>query len=653
MKPVYFELQKVENKRADGTKYTTAKPIYVKYSSVVLTDDLVKQFPKLKQLRDKMEQAKVGELTFRSAVKTGAPTKEAITLDDFLNSEETPDIAILELSNRHYRFQHNAASDPEKAVAIFSQLMYFLNLQEANPENYEAARIAYQMVAELIAQGREQFLEKISTDAKIRNLLLQKFNGPGAERALDLLQSGLSLSQPLLEKKAAVALASELASDTIKIKFSGGKLVLQSSEGALLNDTISEEVKELSYGTTVINGQEVMYAEVILPREMLTEEQIAQIGKEPLFIYGDGIGFRIPSTELHSAIPLKVVGIYASKGANIIIAPKELVPIHGSDFDVDALFIIKREIFSVRDSSFTPAAALLTSLDSYAELQKDIEEAIADISDPEDQAILNKFYEATTKKIKLILDPNSLDESATDPLFQKNTQAEYEQFIATPNYSRKHKAKVIRIEQPDFNASVARREFGNRKGLLFEKGQWIKLDSEILSIVESLNSEIRRLQQSHSELIEKNKSLQKLIKNAEKLRSQVSNSLEELSFGDENAPVGYNKSETGIYIFNEKLLPELDTHLTDLSNLLAGLPTEFAHIFAPKIKKEIAKLRSIRSKYLKNYVTETMLRTISAKQNMYRMITPISFNPITEAIDNIRQHVPERDLDLSDISHKQ
>lgn len=68
-------------------------------------------------------------------------------------------------------------------------------------------------------------------------------------------------------------------------------------------------------------------------------------------------GYRIPSTELHSAVPLKIVGTYDSIDTNIIITPFELVYLHGSDFDVDSLFIVRRE-------TFTSAEAKALEIDS-------------------------------------------------------------------------------------------------------------------------------------------------------------------------------------------------------------------------------------------------------------------------------------------------
>jgi len=57
--------------------------------------------------------------------------------------------------------------------------------------------------------------------------------------------------------------------------------------------------------------------------------------------YNELVGYRIPSTELHSAVPLKVIGYYPSaENDNIIIVPKEIVLLHGSDFDIDTLYTL-------------------------------------------------------------------------------------------------------------------------------------------------------------------------------------------------------------------------------------------------------------------------------------------------------------------------
>lgn len=424
MKPVYFDIQPDIQ---DG--YSTAKPTYIKYSTVTLEDGLVERFPLLAELRRKMDLLGVDELTFSSSVKVGSnlvtdtdnkpasisfDTLINMSDEEALNIKQYPVSPILTLRNHNYRLQLNAASDPNKLIPIFSQLMYFLNINEKNPENTEAAETAYAMVAELIQLGREEFLEKVNSPTKLRSFLRKKFDGPGAQRALDLLQSGLSLNHPLLEKKAVIALASGMESSTVKIKFPGGKLVLQTAEGArmLLGENAEETerlAEELEYKRGNINGVDVFYAEVIMPQSMLTPEQLEAIktGKD-LFVYGDGMGFRIPSTELHSALPLKVVGVYSTKeDTNVIIAPKDVVAIHGSDFDVDALMVITRELFTSKNNSFTSAEAIGQLFIDYKDLQEAIVAASNELTDPADIATLKEIFDKQSRRTRLLLEAES------------------------------------------------------------------------------------------------------------------------------------------------------------------------------------------------------------------------------------------------------
>ena len=61
------------------------------------------------------------------------------------------------------------------------------------------------------------------------------------------------------------------------------------------------------------------------------------------FLTRFAFGVRIPTTGIHSAVPFKIVGFTDSK-SNILVAPMELVALHGSDFDVDSLFAIHVEV---------------------------------------------------------------------------------------------------------------------------------------------------------------------------------------------------------------------------------------------------------------------------------------------------------------------
>lgn len=124
--------------------------------------------------------------------------------------------------------------------------------------------------------------------------------------------------------------------------------------------------------------------------------------------------------------------------------------------------------------------------------------------------------------------------------------------------------------------------------------------------------------------------------------------------GEQDSPIGYTKNADGIYTFNPNYLTVLDSHISNLNNLKAQLSSDFNFLFSKKISSELKKLAGLRESYLKNVITETMLKTISDPANLIRMTTPISFNPIIEAYSTIPEELrPGRNNDLSNISHKQ
>lgn len=313
-------------------------PFYAKYSSIELSDDLVDAFPGLKILRERMEAEGIDELLMASAIKVGAP-KDNINIASFMGGAMLPNLSKVELSNEHFRLQLNPVTTPDSNVAIYSQLMYFLNVLHKNTG--QAAQV-YEAVSALIERGIDKLDKKFAKG--IRAGLKQALETPSSERASYLYNSGISHNNPVIEQKAVAAIASGFEKLTTKIKFPGGKLVLQSAYGITKYNKSSLSADDIRKGQRLkyIKENDRFFAEVILPRELLTAEQIRAVDKgESVYIYGDMFGFRIPSTELHSAIPMKIVGTYDSKGTNVIIAPKEIVALHGSDYDVDSLFIVR------------------------------------------------------------------------------------------------------------------------------------------------------------------------------------------------------------------------------------------------------------------------------------------------------------------------
>lgn len=333
LKPVYFSIEK-------------GVPTAIKYSVKVLTDDLVKQYPHLEGYRSQMRKSGADQLVFKSAVKVGLPSKIA-SLDENgqLLNETVGNETFLDIDNQFLRFQLNPAKDTDTTVANASQITSFIN---SNGMNEAEMQELYNLNSYIIENG----LRNITRDMKLtrkggltkrsitslRDMMKRAAeNLPGSRDLFNLLsfknpetKEGISLSLPLIADKAVSTISSMISKSTVGFRFGGSKLVLQSEVGTYKG-------RPLQYKDA--DG----YTEVVLPESYRPYFQVGDV-----FTGGnkDGlVGFRIPSTNYHSALALKVVDFYPAppnSEANVIIAPSLIVYYHGSDYDVDTLFVIKK-----------------------------------------------------------------------------------------------------------------------------------------------------------------------------------------------------------------------------------------------------------------------------------------------------------------------
>lgn len=341
LKPVFFSVETVNGHPV---------PRYIKYSSTVLSDDLIRRFPALARVREYLETNRIDEAVFGSAWKVGKPASKAELIDLKEDEFKAPSpLSVIELDPSGFKMQFNPLSSPESHVSLFTQLTYFLNIGENNKIN---AQTLYSSLAKLISIGQSKIKDR-STKELVKNALTGSASG---QVTLDLINEGLSLNNPLIADRIVTYLSAAFERNTIKPKFRGAKLVQQTDEfitkGGENGITLHPKHKPGERLQFVTNNDRY-YAEVILPASFLTEEmRIALERGDDLFLFADYFGYRIPTSELHSAVPMKVVGSYDDRNTNVIIAPAELVYILGSDFDVDSLFITNRSILTDIEKQF-------------------------------------------------------------------------------------------------------------------------------------------------------------------------------------------------------------------------------------------------------------------------------------------------------------
>lgn len=673
-KPLYFG-----NKLHSVDGYSTAIPVYLKYSAVELTEELVERFPALRKLRDNAERLGIDEIIFNSGVKEGMPIvrneagealERSIQFQEFvkLDEEQLRNIStkwlsppVMELDNVNYGLQHNPQADPNKGVSLFTQLLYFLNVYPTILETgnfattQDAAMQSYELLAELIKTGREDFEAKVQNPADLKKFLLKKFDGPGAERALALLEEGISINHPLLEKRAVLSIASGMEKATVKTKFAGGKLVLQTAEGIdlyqdprLFKDLDNSKARDLQYRMEEIEGKKMLVAEVIVPRDILTKEQIQSISNgESIYLLPDALGFRIPSTELHSAVPLRVVGVYSAKLTNVIIAPKELVAIHGSDFDVDALFVVTKELFKTGDNLIVNAD-FVTHYMSSLRLLFDKLKLIEDTSTSEVSLKIRNFKRKVKELSGLLTEAESETITITDAQ-QAELEEEFQRFVSTPQEMAGSNQKVIRNKSKTYDEAQARAAWGATKGLYYTnltgEPKWVSNNS--------LYGKAEATQRVIADFVEDNPELQIIGKELTEVQIGLNLTLQTRNakiMGRADTPIGYKKTTGGKYAINNEFLEDIAEELEKLELIKATMQSELKPILGSAVANSISRLNKLKESYLKNRIIDIMLAVISDEGNKYRMTAPISFESVTSAIKTINENlIPTTTYDLSDV----
>ncbi len=112
---------------------------------------------------------------------------------------------------------------------------------------------------------------------------------------------------------------------------------------------LSQEVEEYQ-------GGKIELAEIILSAEFLSDydltleefEELDQQTKDEILTM---VGYRIPTQSHHSMIPFKVVGFVPAYYGSIAIAPSEITYLSGADYDVDSLFVHRKEFRVKPDGS--------------------------------------------------------------------------------------------------------------------------------------------------------------------------------------------------------------------------------------------------------------------------------------------------------------
>lgn len=633
IKPMYFGIRIVHG---------IPVPFYAKISAFTLSDDLTNKYPRLRALRDRMDAEGISELYFDSGVKVGAPVRNngGVTFDQFVNGE-LADNAIVTLKNSEYGMQLNPLASIDKLTSIFTQLLYLLN-PNINNANVQHATDIYTALSLLYDTG----YAKWSKEAADVTSLLKRTLGETLEdhKYLEMLEAGVSRNNPLLEKKALSTFVAAFKSMVTAVKFPGGKAQLQSDIGiediemeAIVNGkkTIRKYKHKLGH---VIDKKNRLVVEVVMPKGSLPKEIEDYIMRNsgradyqsPLMF-----GFRIPSTEIHSAIAFKIVGIYDSKGTNSLIVPELVTGIMGSDFDADALFIARRPI--VEESlALTPIESIKKITEFIVTLDNMLEKYYVDESTHDEAVKLS----ATISEVVMSEQRDPITRETLDDLTEEEKQVSQElalsilkPFLANNTHLETQSEKMKKFDK---SAGFVLEAIDKGQPLAGENRQWIPSSTDSLALVQliAMYRQNKRLAQMSADPTQQN--IAQMYTDIEASLMSFAQEMIDIKAGNRQGEVegivkgdfiGLTKAAKEGQLkgtFNNKFDKILLDKIKELEEYREQVLAEGFRRIAKVIDKEINKLTKIKQEFLKAVIVDRIIEVITSPKNRSRMLKPIS-----------------------------
>lgn len=563
LKPLIYDQEEVEiEKNVNGEKVveTAFIPRMIKYSTAELSTELDK-FPKFKKLRENMEKHGIDQIVFNSGVKVGNPNK---TLLHSFNDWTTKDInsvnpkSVLNLQNKNFRIQFDPEHHIESLVPNPTQMPYFLNIlgtNEALADNY------YKHLSKLINLNFSKFQEifTLENENGVKEILKKATEGSGSELVNELLNAGVDFNLPTIVNKAIIQLSAFFENKVLKVKLPGSKFVL------VADPAIEVKGKPLQFRVENVGNKRRIFAEVLLPKSYMKDVQVGD------FLNGDYFAYRIPTSEMHSGLSLRVVGFYDSKETNIIVAPRQIVALHGSDFDIDALFVLKRT--KLNKTFYTDANHKDTIEKIYNRLNE-LNPEREDIKAIKEE--LNSIKEEVEKEKDLII---------------KNEKEQEEFNIKS----------LSAFNNSSFKAKSKKR-FGESYDEEKNKISYAKIHNLYYDPKSKNWSPILDSLAKKKELIEKLLTQKEINEEVKDLINQ----LQKIKLQDKKFPIGFVEEDGYLVLDN------------DFENKIKTLQKDLI------ISKEESE--ELLDAYYKNVIVETLMTALSSETNIQRNLNPITLN---------------------------
>jgi len=354
MKPFYFGHTRVGN---------LLVPTQNKNSEFLLLPQLVKNSPELTKLYNFMVDPKhpIDSANFETAVKVGAFGVQSID-----NIEKA---SIHQLNNKDYGLQQETPEHYLDARTLFGTQIRKLIMADISDDamfdvpwsdKQMTKRELFNLYQDIIVEDLREAFAKTDNRVKdlesIEKLLLEEIQsremGEELEKAVRLVPTTdefgnstkefvLPLFHPLHARRIESLLNSVFKNSITKQKINGGAFVQLSSFG--FTDKLKLNIED---------GR-LVSAECMLPwwskkhfEPLLDASGNLDINKVPANLL-EMIGYRIPTEDKYSMLPLKVVGFMPANSGGAVMLPMEITTISGSDFDIDKLYVMIPEFDAI------------------------------------------------------------------------------------------------------------------------------------------------------------------------------------------------------------------------------------------------------------------------------------------------------------------
>lgn len=330
---------------------------------------------KLRAINEFMEENNIDVVQFESAVKVGKQgvidlnsvhsfneTKEYLKNATIKNGIENPNV-VHKISYEHYGIQTlTPEHSTDAAQSVGTQIRKLIAADMPDDPNFrvivDGKKLAKgewwslynEVITENILDSYLKEAERFKLPSSVEKILHDNIRGD-QRYGIDTLKSctinkqgefNIPLFEPLETQMIQNLLTSTLKQSITKQKTKGGSLIQASDYG------ITDKPKIVFEGTG--KNKRIKYIECYMPaysesffsipgKKGTHELDINKLDTELRI----AIGYRVPTENAYSMIPLYIKGFLPQQNGSAIILPDEITTIAGSDFDIDKVFIMLPE----------------------------------------------------------------------------------------------------------------------------------------------------------------------------------------------------------------------------------------------------------------------------------------------------------------------